>query len=88
VQAVVGAHAWLKLLTDCRRDSVKKSLSRTVDLQPKHVRNAIRLAFLSPAIIKSMVCVDQHAKLLGDLAKAGAFSWDKQQRQLHPTQKS
>jgi hypothetical protein len=58
VQAVVRAHTWLKLLTDGTYDSVE-SLARAVDLHPKHVRNAIRLTFLSPAIIKSIVYGDQ-----------------------------
>jgi site-specific DNA recombinase len=62
VQAVVRAHAWLKLLTDGTYDSVE-SLARAVDLHPKHVRNAIRLTFLSPAIIKSIVYGDQSPKL-------------------------
>jgi site-specific DNA recombinase len=88
VQAVIRAHAWLKLLTDGTYNSVE-SLARAVDLHPKHVRNAIRLAFLSPAIIRSIVYGDQRAKLLlGDLAKAVAYSWDKQQRQLRPIAKS
>jgi site-specific DNA recombinase len=85
VQAVVRAHAWLKLLADGSHDSIE-SLARSVDLHPKHVRNAIRLAFLSPAIIKSIVYGDQRTNLLlGDLAKAVGFSWAMQQQQLGAT---
>jgi site-specific DNA recombinase len=82
VQALARAHVWLKLLSDGTYGSIE-SLARAVDLHPKHVRNAVRLAFLSPAIIKSIICGDQRAALtLGDLADAVALSWEKQQRQL------
>jgi DNA invertase Pin-like site-specific DNA recombinase len=82
VQAVVRAHAWLKLLADGTYDSIE-SLARAVDLHPKHVRNAIRMAFLSPAITRSIIHGRQRPSLLlGDLTRAVAFSWAKQQQQL------
>ena len=75
VQAVVRAHAWLKLYPKGTYGSID-SLARAVDLHPKHVRNAVRLAFLSPAIIKSIIYGDQRTNLtLGDLAKAVGLSW-------------
>ena len=87
VQAIVRAHVWLKLLRDGTYDTVE-SLARAVGLHPKIIRKGIRLAFLSPAITKSILCGDQRAKLmLGDLEDAIALSWDKQQRQLGPIPK-
>jgi hypothetical protein len=87
VQAIIRAHVWLKLLTDGTHDSIE-ALARAVGLHPKHIRNSIRLAFLSPAMTKSILCGDHRAALmLGDLDDAIALSWDKQQRQLGPIPK-
>jgi hypothetical protein len=45
----------------------------------------MRLAYLSPAMTKSILCGEQRAALmLGDLNDAIALSWHKQQRQLGP----
>jgi len=54
VQAVVRAHAWLKLLTDGTYDSIE-ALAPAVGLHPKHIRNLIRLAFLSPTATKAIL---------------------------------
>ena len=85
VQAVVRAHVWLKLLTD---GTSIEALAVAVGRHPKHIRNAVRLAYLSPAMTKSILRGDQRAALmLGDLDDAIALSWDKQQRQLGPIPK-
>jgi site-specific DNA recombinase len=44
VHAVVRANVWLKLLFDGTHDSIE-SLARAVDLHPKVIRKALRLAF-------------------------------------------
>jgi DNA invertase Pin-like site-specific DNA recombinase len=88
VQAIVRAHFWLKLLTNGTHDSIE-ALARSVGLHPKHIRNSLRLAFLSPAMIRSILWGGQRAALmLGDLDDAIALSWEKQQRQLGPIPKS
>jgi len=67
VQAVVRAHVWLKLLTDGAYDSIE-ALAPAVGLHPKHIRNSIRLAFLSAAATKAILDGQQRATLtLGDL---------------------
>ena len=87
VQAIVRAHVWLKLLTDGTYDTIE-ALGRAVGLHPKHIRNSVRLAYLSPAMTKSILRGDQRAALmLGDLDDAIALSWDNQQRQLGPIPK-
>jgi hypothetical protein len=87
VQAVVRAHVWLKFLSDGTYDSIE-ALAPAVGLHPKHIRNSIRLAFLSPAMTKSILCGDHRAALmLGDLDDAIALSWDKPQQQLGPIPK-
>jgi site-specific DNA recombinase len=87
VRAIIRAHVWLKLLTDGTHDSIE-ALAGAVGLHPKHIRNSIRLAFLAPAIIKSILRGEQRAALmLGDLDDAIALRWDKQKRQLGPIPK-
>jgi DNA invertase Pin-like site-specific DNA recombinase len=87
VQAIVRAHVWLKLLTDGTHDSIE-ALAGAVWLHPKHIRNSIRLAFLSPTATKAILDGQQRATLtLGDLNEDIALSWDKQQRQLGPVPK-
>jgi hypothetical protein len=54
VQAVVRAHVWFKLLTDGTYDSIE-ALAVAVGLHPKHIRNSVRLAYLSPAMTKSIL---------------------------------
>ena len=81
VQAIVRAHVWLKLLTDGTYDSIE-ALAHAFGLHPKHIRNSIRLAFLSPTATKAILNGQQRATLtLGDLNEDIALSWHKQQRQ-------
>src|SRR5262249_27796845 len=49
VQLIIRAHAWLKLLTERRFESIE-ALAGSVDLHPKVVRHQIQLAFVSPNI--------------------------------------
>jgi hypothetical protein len=84
VQAVVRAHVWLKLLTNGTYDSIE-ALAGAVGFHPKHIRNSVRLAYLSPVATKAMLDGQQRATLtLGDLDEDIALSWHKQQRQLGP----
>jgi DNA invertase Pin-like site-specific DNA recombinase len=84
VQAIVRAHVWLKLLTDGTYDSIE-ALAGAVRLHPKHIRNSIWLAFLSPTATKAILDGQQRATLtLGDLNEDIALSWHKQQRRLGP----
>lgn len=54
VQAIVRAHAWLKLLTDGTHTSIE-SLAHTVALHPKVIRSRICLAFLAPSITREFL---------------------------------
>jgi hypothetical protein len=75
VQAVVRAHVWLKLLTDGTYDSIE-TLAVAVGLHPQHIRNLVRLAYLSPAMTNSILRGDQPAALmLGDLDDTIALSF-------------
>jgi hypothetical protein len=78
VQAIVRAHVWLKLLTDGTHESIE-ALAGAVELHPKHIRNSIRLAFLSPTATKAILDGRQRATpTLGDLNEEIALSWHKQ----------
>ena len=67
VQAVVRAHAWLKLLSDGTHHSVG-SLAEAVGLHPKVIRKAIRLAFLAPNVTKAVLFGQQRAAMkLGNI---------------------
>lgn len=78
VQAVVRAHNWLKALTQGACSSIE-DLARRLDLHPKVIRKGLRLAFLSPAIIKELLTGGQRrARLLGDLDQMVALSWHEQ----------
>src|SRR5512146_992113 len=62
-----------------------EALAGAVGLHPKHIRNSIRLAFLSPTATKAILDGQQRATLMfGDLDEDIALSWHKQQRQQEP----
>jgi hypothetical protein len=54
LQAVVRAHLWLKQLQDGTYGSIEE-LGRAVKIHPKNIRLGLRLAFLAPRILKSIV---------------------------------
>jgi len=51
IQAIVRAHAWL---TDLRFSSVEE-LAATAKLHPKVIRQALKLAFLSPKVTSGIL---------------------------------
>ena len=81
VQALVRAHVWLKLLSDGTHDSIE-DLATAIDLHPKVIRNRIRLAFLSPALTRSILSGEGSGNLsLAELNGVIPFSWHMQQHQ-------
>ncbi len=82
VQAIVRAHNWLKSLSSGTCNSID-DLARLLDLHPKVIRKGLRLAFLSPAITKSILTGEQSGPtLLSHLDQVIAFSWQEQPRAL------
>jgi DNA invertase Pin-like site-specific DNA recombinase len=78
LQAIVRAHNWLKSLSDGTCNSID-DLARRLNLHPKVIRKGLRLAFLSPTITKGVLSGEQRGlRLLRDLEKATALSWQKQ----------
>jgi DNA invertase Pin-like site-specific DNA recombinase len=81
-QAVVRAHVWLRELTDGKHVSIE-SLARAVDLNPKVIRQALRLAFLAPGTMDSIMQGSQPADLsLRAIPFALPLSWKHQSNAL------
>ena len=58
VQAVVRAHLWLKQLQDGTYASIEE-LARAVKIHPKNMRSGLRLAFLAPTVVQSIIRSDR-----------------------------
>jgi site-specific DNA recombinase len=85
VQSIVRAHAWLSKLSNGTHASID-SLAVAVKLNPKVVRQALRLAFLSPAITDSILRGCQPAQLsLASIPFTLPLSWEKQNQTLENT---
>jgi hypothetical protein len=75
VQSVVRAHAWMQSLRDGMFESVE-SLAEANGLHPKVVRQALRLAFLSPDITSAILEGRQPARLsLARIPKLLPLPW-------------
>lgn len=82
IQAIVRAHAWLKLLSDGTHSSIE-GLAAAVDMHPKVVRSRICLAFLAPSVTKAILQGD-HAKniTLRDIDETTSLGWNAQRDML------
>ena len=81
LNAIVRAHAWVKLLDDGTYDSIE-DLSRAVSLHPNFVRLAIRAAFIDPEITESVLRGTANPALLSKLRRDFAIGWSTQHQQL------
>jgi hypothetical protein len=74
LQAVVRAHAWLAELKSERFSSIE-GLATTAKLHPKVVRQALRLAFLSPGLTSAILEGDQPELTLRQIPKRLPLTW-------------
>jgi site-specific DNA recombinase len=81
LQAVVRAHAWLADVANDRVSSIEE-LAGKVEIHPKVMREALKLAFLAPDIVTS-IFAGEAAFELADLRKVSALSWQSQRKELH-----
>jgi DNA invertase Pin-like site-specific DNA recombinase len=82
VHAIARAHTWMRLLTDGSYDSVEE-LSVSINLNPKVVRKAIRIAFLAPDITEAILNGSQPVSLtFAQLQKTLPLSWAEQREVL------
>jgi site-specific DNA recombinase len=81
LQSIVRAHAWLRELSDGTHAAIE-SLATAAKLHPKVVRQALRLAFLTPEITQSILHGEHPAHFsLTTIPNALALDWA-EQRQL------
>jgi len=83
VQSIVRAHAWIHSLRDGSYKSIE-SVAEASQLHPKVVRQALRLAFLSPTITAAILEGSQPAAGLSpsQIPKLLPLPWTEQQQML------
>jgi hypothetical protein len=82
VQSIVRAHAWMHALRDGSYQSIE-FLAKANQLHPKVVRQALRLAFLSPAVTSAILEGRQPAALsLSRFPKLLPLPWTAHQQML------
>jgi hypothetical protein len=81
LQSVVRAHAWLSNLADNGFSSIEELASKA-DIHPKVMRQALKLGFLAPDIVTSILAGEATFEL-ADLRNVSALSWQSQHKELH-----
>ena len=82
IQSVVRAHAWMRELSNGTHASIE-SLAKAIKLNPKVIRQALRLAFLAPATMNSILQGGQPAHLsLKRIPFTLPLSWERQNQAL------
>jgi hypothetical protein len=81
VQAVVRAYAWLSEFANDRFSSVDE-LASNAEVHPKVMRQALKLAFLAPDIVTSILTGGARFEP-ADLRNVSALSWQSQHKELH-----
>jgi site-specific DNA recombinase len=81
LQALARAHAWMSDLGNGRFTSVE-NLASNVDIHPKVMREALKMAFLAPDIVVSIITGESSFEL-ADLRAVTALSWPSQSEELH-----
>jgi site-specific DNA recombinase len=82
VQSVVRAHAWMQSLRHGMFESVEM-LAEANRLHPKVIRQALRLAFLSPNVTSAILAGSQPAALsLAQIPKLLPLPWTEHRRLL------
>ena len=81
VQAVVRAYAWLSEFVNDHFSSIEELASKAA-VHPKVMRQALKLAFLPPDIMTSILTGGARFEL-ADLRNVSALSWQRQRDELH-----
>lgn len=79
LQALIRAHVWLRQLMDGTYESIE-ALAKAADIHPKVVRSRIKLAFLSPSVIRTILTEERPvpSALNNELFKDVPLSWHEQ----------
>jgi site-specific DNA recombinase len=82
IQSIVRAHVWVRNLQDGTYDSIE-ALAEANLLHPKVVRQALRLAFLSPEVASAVLEGSQPERLsLARVPKLLPLAWTEHRRLL------
>jgi site-specific DNA recombinase len=82
IQAIVRAHTWVRQLADGTHESVEE-LAEANDIHPKVIRQALRLAYMSPEIVSMTLEGKQPSTLtLARIPKLLLLPWAAQRRLL------
>lgn len=82
IQSIIRSHVWLRSLRDGTHQTIE-ALADANRLHPKVVRQALRLAFLSPDVTSAILAGKQPAGLsLATLPKLLPLPWPEHQRVL------
>jgi site-specific DNA recombinase len=83
IHALARAHLWLTALSDGVYQSIEE-LAGAVKWNPKVIRKALRLAFLTPDITEAIL-LGSHPKPLSvsELQGTSVFSWNEQRHSLN-----
>jgi DNA invertase Pin-like site-specific DNA recombinase len=79
LNAIVRAHAWVRLLQEGTYDSLE-SLADGVKLHPNFIRHAIRAAFIDPSITEAVLRGGAGPELLSRLRSDFGIAWNQQQK--------
>jgi site-specific DNA recombinase len=82
IQSIVRAHTWMRHLHDGKHESIE-ALAEANHLHPKVVRQALRLAFLSPDVTSAIIDGRQPSGLsLTQIPKLLSLQWTEHRRLL------
>jgi DNA invertase Pin-like site-specific DNA recombinase len=80
VQALVRSFIWLKWLNDGTYKTIEE-LARVIKLHPKVIRHRIRLAFLAPEVVGSILNGSYDAPVtIAELCSSASLSWRQQRK--------
>jgi len=83
VHAVVRSHIWLKWLRDGTYETIEE-LAQKIKLHPKVIRHRIRLAFLAPHIVRSILNGSYGGSVtVTDVCNSASLSWTRQARDVN-----
>jgi site-specific DNA recombinase len=82
IQSIVRAHGWIQSLQNGAYETIEQ-LAEANSLHPKVVRQALRLAFLSPEVTSTILESRQLKELaLAQIQKLFPLSWPEHRRLL------
>ena len=83
VHSLVRSHIWLKWLRDGTYETIE-GLAQNIKLHPKVIRHRIRLAFLAPQIVRSILNGSYGGSVaVTDVCNSASLNWTQQVRDVN-----